>query len=329
VLKYSLLLCLLGCNLGPRVDDVEIDAAPGKDSLLLPPDAIVPSVATNPELVTQIQFNDGLLDTALVMTGGVVTRGTAKSGGATVRFWHFGPAPFDTFSVLAPIYIFGRVENGSFKPLTEHPPLLDTIPGDLRYSPMRRVLNMPVTAAYKGEKITSLGALNEAVERGLVEDPIVEGTWINMPVVPPGTKLEVSSTATLPAKQVYARGYLVDVFELGTSLGRQPLRLGIVNVLHASFLQSGVPTGTPPVLSTVVDAQPVLQQTIPTEPPTMTQTYSPLADSVAPSAITSDADLFRRTATGVLNGFRPDNVHSFTIGTIVNNIQIQFTEGAP
>jgi hypothetical protein len=54
-----------------------------------------------------------------------------------------------------------------------------------------------------------------------------------------------------------------------------------------------------------------------------------LASGVEPVDITADGDLFRRTASGTMNGYRADNVDSFTIGTVVNNIQIQFVEGQP
>lgn len=344
MLRHFYLLLAVGCDMGPRAADIQIDATPSAlpdapASLLLPPGALVPSVATSSELVTQIQFNDGLVDATLMTNNGVVVRGTGKSNGATVRFWNFGPAPFDTFSVLAPIYVFGRVDGaGVFTKLPEHPPLLDTIPGDLRYSPLRRVVNIPVTDAYAGEQITSLSALNEATERGLVGDPIVEGTWINLPVVPPGTTLEVGGGLPPRApERVFARGYFVDAFELGTMFGRQPLRLGIVNVLQASGLQSGVATGDPPVKPTTVHPQLVFQAVAPTMPPGMTQTYSPLindvtvrlADGVAPEAIASDTDLFTRTAAGAITGIRSDHVESFTVGTIVNNLQLQFMEGAP
>ncbi|MGE0400570.1 MAG: hypothetical protein AB7T06_27925 [Kofleriaceae bacterium] len=350
MLKYSLSVLLLGCNMGPRVSDIEIDssipmppdAPPGAPRFVLPPDAVVPSTADSLELQTQIQFNDGLVDSALTANGGVVVRGTGKSNGTTVRFWHFGPFVIDSFSVLAPVYIFGTVDTGGvFTPLPDHLPMLDTLPGDLRYSAIRRVLNVPVTDTYAGEKITSLDALNEAIDLGLVGDPIVEGTWINMPIVPPGTKLEVGpANANIPANKVYARGFLADAFEIGTGVGRQPLRLGIVDVRQASFLITGVPTGSPPIIPTTPDTQPVFQVTIPTVPPVLVPpapNYSPLcqdvsvqlADGVAPADITTDADLFRRAANGTLNGYRPDNVESYTIGTVVNNIQIQFVEGQP
>ncbi|GEM_PF-2112156 len=350
-MKYAILVFLLGCNMGPRVADIEIDssipmppdAPPGAPRFVLPPDAVVPSTADSLELQTQIQFNDGLVDATLLANNGVVVRGTGKSNGATVRFWHFGAFVIDSFSVLAPAYIFGRVDTaGVFTPLADHLPMLDTLPGDLRYSAIRRIVNVPVTDTYAGEKITSLDALTEAIELGLVGEPTADGTWVNMPIVPPATKLEVGgATPTLPAKKVYARGFLADAFELGTfGVGRQPLRLGIVDVRHASFLLTGVPTGTPPILPTTPDAQPVFQVTIPTVPPVITPptpNYSPLcqdisvrlASGIEPVDITTDTDLFRRATNGTMTGYRSDNVDNFTIGTIVNNIQIQFVEGQP
>lgn len=351
MLKYFISVLLLGCNMGPRVADIEIDssipmppdAPPGAPRFVLPANAVVPSTADSLELQTQIQFNDGLVDATLLANNGVVVRGTGKSNGATVRFWHFGPFVIDSFSVLAPAYIFGTVDSGGvFTPLPDHLPMLDTLPGDLRYSAIRRVVNVPVTDAYAGEKITSLDALNEAIELGLVGEPLADNTWVNMPIVPPATKLEVGpGTATIPAKKVYARGFLADAFEIGIfGIGRQPLRLGIVDVRQASYLVSGIPTGSPPVISTAPDVQPVFQVAIPLVAPVQVPpmpNYSPLCQDVivelesgiAPSTITSDTELFRRTASGTLNGYRPDNVADYTIGTVVNNIPLQFVEGQP
>lgn len=348
------IMFLAGCNLGPRVDDA-VDAAPAPDA---PPDAppgidapapflhvlpagtAVPAISTNSELVSQIKINDGLVDAALVTSMGVVTRGTGKSAGLTVRFWNFGPSPVESgIAVAAPMYVFGTFNGTAFTPLATHLPLIDTIPGDIRYSPIRRVINVPVTALYAGELITSRDALNEATERGLVGDPVAEGTWINLPVVPTGTTLEVAPApaAPLPARQVYSRGYLVDVFELGTSLGRQPLRAGFVPIGQASFLQTGVATGTPPTLPVALDAQPVFQFAIPTVVNPTMFSYSPLATDVTvrlatgitPSLITTDFDLFRRGATGAVTAFVPGNVATFTVGLITTNLQLQYTEGSP
>jgi hypothetical protein len=334
-----LMLCLAGCNLTPRVPDGPDAAIPPEDTSILPAGTTVPSIETNPELLAQIRINDGLSDSALMMSGGVVTRSTGKSGGATVRFWNFGPAPVDgNLAVAAPLYVFGTVDAGVFTPLPDHPPLIDTVPGDVRYSAVRRVVSVPVTPLYAGEVITSLTALGEAVERGLVTEPLPDETWVNLPVVLPGTMLEVDAVAPLPAKQVYGRGYRIDVFELGTSLGRQPLRNGQIPIGQASGLQTGVATGDPPTLPTAVDPQPVFQFTIPTAPPGDVFSYTPLAteivvrlaNGVAPTAITSDADLFKRSANGAITAFLVTNVANFTVNTTtVNNLQIQFTEGMP
>jgi len=351
--NYSIILiCLAGCNLGPRVADppdaaLPVDAPPKPDAPdggptyvdILPPGTVVPSISTNPELLIQIRINDGLVDTALAASGGVVTRSTGKSAGATVRFWNFGVAPVESgIAVAAPVYVLGTLDAGVFTPLPNHPQMIDTLPGDIRYSPIRRVVNVPVTPLYAGEVITSVAALGEAIELGLLADPVNEGTWMNLPVVLPGTTLEVAPAPAAPMmpRQVYARGYLVDVFELGTSLGRQPLRTGFVPVGQASLLQTGVATGTPPTLPTATDAQPVFQYAIPTVTPT-TFSYTPLATDVtvrlatgvAPSAITSDLDLFRRNATGAMTAYVPGNVATFTVGVTTTNMQLQFTEGSP
>ncbi|MBA2544900.1 MAG: hypothetical protein H0V17_34980 [Deltaproteobacteria bacterium] len=353
--KYSIVVMVLaGCDLlSPRVADPAAlpDAAPTPDSPIPPPDGPAPfvhvlpagtavaSIDTNAELLIQIRINDGLVDSALTASGGVVTRGTGKSAGATVRFWNFGPSPVEgTIAVAAPLYTFGTVDDqGVFTPLPDHPRLIDTVPGDTRYSPMRRVVNVPVTSLYAGERITSLEALTEALERGLVGDPVNDGTWVNMPVVLPGITLEVGPTGADPlaSTQVYGRGYLVNVFELGTSLGRQPFRSGFLPIGQAAGLQTGV-AAADGSLPTAIDAQPVFQFAIPTVAPAVFS-YSPLAadvtvrlaNGIAPSAVDADADLFKRNATGAITAFFPATVATFTIGTTVTNLQIQFAEGAP
>jgi hypothetical protein len=341
--KHSIIiLCLAGCDIGPRVsDDLPPDVfvppdVPSGFQYLLPAGSTVQSIGINPELINQIRINDGLVDAALTASGGVITRGTGKSAGATVRFWNFGPTAVDSgFAVVAPLYVIGRMDT-VFTPIAEHPRLIDTIPGDIRYSALRRVINVPVTDKYKGELITSVDALGEALELGLVGDPVPDGTWVNIPVVLPAITLEVGLVAPLASQQVYGRGYLVDVFELGTSLGRQPLRFGSVPIGQSSSLQTGVATGTPPTLPTAVDAQPVFQFAIPTVTPTAFS-YSPiandvvvrLANGIAPAAITADLDLFRRNATGAITAHVVDTVSTFTITTTVNNLQLQFVEGSP
>lgn len=341
------ILGLSACNLTPRVSDIPIDAAPMSDVLgatnILPPGSIVPSISENSELLTQIRLNDGLSDSVLAANGNVIVRGTGKSGGGMpVRYWSFGPSPVDNnFAVMAPLYVFGTLDTSAvFTPLTDHPPMIDTICGDIRYSPIRRVIDVPVTDKYTGQRITTVAALSEAIDLGLVGDPVPDGTWVNMPVVLPGVTLEIGAAGTyqpMPSQQVYGRGYLVNVFELGTSLGRQPLKNNAIPIGQASGLQSGVTMGVPPVLSTAIDPQPVFQYTIPTvAPPANTPSYTPLAtdvtvrlaNGIAPSVITNDTDLFKRT-NGAITGYLVDNVASFTINTTTNDLQLQFAEGSP
>jgi hypothetical protein len=212
--------------------------------------------------------------------------------------------------------------------------LLDSIPGDARYGGARRLIYLPVTAAYAGEQITSIEALNEALELGLVGEPKLAGTWRNMPVVPPGIKLELGGAAApMEATKVYARGYIVDVLPLAYP---QPLRNGSIPMGHELRLFSGVAGGMPPALPTSADPQPVFQYGIPAAPPTTAFNYTPivtaldvrLANGVEPLTINNDSQLFRRV-NGSINGYFGTAVDSYVVTTTVSNKQIQFVEGAP
>ena len=265
----------------PPVAPIDAPPAPPVDAAgpvhLLPAGAVVPPVADAAELLSQIRLNDGLSDNALAMSGGVLARSTGKAGGATVMFWNFGPAPMaGSFAVTAPLYLLVDSDGaGGWLPRADHPALLDSIPGDVRYSPIRRVLYVPVTASYAGERITSVDALREALDLGLVGEPVAAGTWRNLPVVPPDTRLDVGGG--MPAAEpteAYARGYRVTMFAFGGDRGPQPLRNGSAPVGQESRLFSGVATGTPPVLPASADATPLFQYGIPAAPPTTAFTSS-------------------------------------------------------
>ena len=102
-----------GCDyLQPLVEDerydatpplVEIDAMPPPPTdaagprYVLPAGSAVPAIADNAELVIQIRLNDGLSDSALASSGGVLARSTAKAAGATAMYWNFGSAPNDRY----------------------------------------------------------------------------------------------------------------------------------------------------------------------------------------------------------------------------------------
>lgn len=350
--RMLLLAAVAGCNLlDPRVSDQTIDAPPmslpdaATDAVpgskyVLPAGTPVPPIADAPELASQIRIFDGLSDSALAAAGGVLVRQTGKAGGATVRFWSFGAARIvDGFVASSPVYVLADPDGaGGFTPRVAHPLLLDSLPGDPGYSAIRRIVYVPVTPKYAGEILTSTAALDEALALGLVGDPVPAGTWRNMPVIASGTKLEVS--ATLPAvaaTEVYARGYRVELFSLGGALGLQPLRNNVPLAAQESRLLSGVTSGSPPVLPTALDAQPVFQLGIPVAAPTTAPNYSPivteldvrLASGVAPAAVMGDAQLFTRGSNGSISGYLTDNVASFTLTTTVSNKQIQFVDGEP
>lgn len=347
-MRSTLLIVLAaGCNmLDPRTVDITLDAAGPPDgapdappkTYLLAPGTPVPSIATNAELLSQIKIYDGLIDSALTTNNGVVLRATGKANGTTVMYWSFGNAPLaDNFVASAPLYILCDDDGaGTLTPRTDHPWLIDSIPGDPRYSALRRIMYVPLTLAYQGQLITSVEALQEAFDRGFIGEPKSAGTWRNMPVVPPGTKLEVGgANPPVAATQVYGRGYIVELFPLGGAFGIQPLRFGSVPIGQESRLLSGVLTGG--VLSTTLDAQPVFQYGIPTAAPTTTFNYTPvvtqldvrLASGVDPTAITSDTALFKRGATGLISGYYPAAVDNYVVTTTVSNKQIQFVEGEP
>jgi hypothetical protein len=331
--KTSISCCLLVAACDVLKPPANVDAT---SSNILPPGSDLPSVATNPELVTQITLNQGLSAAALAASGGVVKRTPGKAAGAPVLYWNFGTTPIEApFAVAAPLYILATQDaSGNFTPVDTHPYLLDTIPGDVRYSPIRRVVYVPVTDRYHGELLPTLAALSDALALGLVGEPVPAGTWEDLPVVAPGVMLEVSAGVAMPAMEVFAHGYRVDAFELGTSLGRFSLVRNTIPQGQASTLFSGVATGVPPTLPNTPDPQVVFQLAVPT---TASSPYSPvttevdvrLATGIAPSAILQDSDLFTRGPTGAISAYRTDNVASFAITLTVTNKQFQFADGAP
>jgi len=310
-----------GCRLDPLVKD-----KPGASSHLLPPGTAVPNAIDSPELRVQLTLNDGLEDNAFTMSGGVVPRGTGASEGMSVRFWSFGPAT----RAPSPIYEFSRKTDAGMQRI-DHPALLDALPGDHGYGPLHGINDVVVTDAYAGELITTMDALADAIDLGLVEEPVPRRMFVDSPVVLPSTKLDVGG-ATLQAlpETVFARGYTVTIFRLGGAFGVQPTGLLVLPTSQVSFLREPLKGG--------YDSRPIFQAIIPTmpppPPPSMVTTYTPLSvvvnvDLNGPAAnITKDSDLFLRGPAGDIIG-TTSAVATFQITTSILLLQLQFTDGMP
>ncbi len=319
--------CVLGAGalLGACLLDPLVDDGAGVSVHVLPPGSTVPYAGDDPELVHQILVHDGLDDGDLEDNSGIIVRSVGWAGGAEVHFWAWGNAA----RVGALAYILVEDDGSGPRPI-DHPWLLDSIPGDPVYSPIRRLQHVVVTDAYRGEILPTLRALADAIELGLVEPPINTGTWVNAPVVAPGTRLDVgaSSGPVSPGRAV-AGGVLVDQFVLGGERGIQPLRGGAIPVGQCSELREGA--------SQRLLAAPVFQWTAPVEPPTDAYNYTPLATMlvvqlapgvVAADSVHGDADLFVRSSSGSINATRP-TVASFEVTETVRNWPVQFEEGLP
>jgi hypothetical protein len=309
------------CRLDPLVDD-----KPGASASILPSNASVPSVADEPDLLTQIALNDGLDPNALAASGGVISRGTGFSNGDTVHFWAFGAAD----RAPAPIYILGTGDAAAaFTPLTTHLPLVDAVPGDSEYNPIHTIYRVVVTGAYHDEKITTTAALADAVQIGLVSEPVAIKTFIDSPIVRPGTRIEVATGVTAMPTQVYAHGHIADTYQFGGALGLQPNPFGLLPTAQVSFLRTS--TGGD------YDAtRPIFQATIPTAAPKMMTTYTPLSVvvdvdlSVATADnLKRDGDLFGRSAaTGAITSTVSPPVAAFTVTSTLLVLQLQFAEGS-
>src|SRR5688500_13078091 len=79
---------LTAACLEPLVED-----QPAFSVHVLPAGSEVPHVSINPDLTRQIRVGDGLSDSQLMMSGGLVPQKTGWAKGAQVRYWDLGDAP--------------------------------------------------------------------------------------------------------------------------------------------------------------------------------------------------------------------------------------------
>ena len=241
-----------GCTLDPLVSDEA-----GTSIHILPPGTAVPHVSSDLDLSRQIRINDGLSDSALEEAGGVLALKSGWAAGAQVKYWDFGNAP--AYGAL--LYVLVRKNADETVTPVAHPWLAAALPGDPGYSPFWYVQYVPVTDLYQGEILSTIRAITDAVELGLIEEPYPAELYLDGPIVAAGTTLDMGTDQPTKATiQVLARGYMVDMFALG---GAEPFKelaragrmtVGDVHVitegtavaaLKAPLFQNGVSPWTP------------------------------------------------------------------------------------
>ena len=193
-------LGLCGCLSAPATDGLY-------SSYVLPADAIVPELDADEAAAKKLSSNAGL--------GSFIPLRTGYYGGQEVKFWDFGE--LDSIS-LKPMYIFRYPsdEGGTVEliPDDRHPDLIDAIPGDSAYTPLRQIYVVDLNVkTYRGERITSIRALEDAVDMGLVSAPVRSDWFTNCLVVPGNVLMQTTDDGeTMGPSIAYYRGRIVKQF---------------------------------------------------------------------------------------------------------------------
>jgi hypothetical protein len=215
-------LLLIGC----LQNDPE---SPGYSAALRPHGARIASVEDDEVLLQRIGNNDGV--------DALVPLHTGFAGGQEVLYWDLGKAS----SRATPVYLFRKHGAHGAAVEIDHPELIDSAPGDTNYSPLRVLYQVFVTDAYDGERITSVQALEDAIELGLLEEPEALGLAVNWPVVLKDTQLEVGAGAEpLTPTPVYYKGRVATQLRIGGTtegVGAFPIERGMVMTSTAYVLR--------------------------------------------------------------------------------------------
>lgn len=190
-----------------------VDDAIDEHRLILPAGTVLPRLVDDQAAEAQVSANiaDELRGLIRVHVG--------FHAGESVDWWDLGPAsptPIAGYLLVeeSPEGDF-LAEDRRFKSIGA-PAILTAVPGDLGYSPLWRVIIVPVTHQYAGEVLASIDALDAARVAGLVEAPIRVPYARNSPVVMPDARLEPAAGAEPEAPATaYYKGKRVDVFRFG------------------------------------------------------------------------------------------------------------------
>jgi hypothetical protein len=183
----------------------------GYSSFVFESNVDVRELERNPDAKMKLDLNDGL-------AAGTIPLRTGYAGGREVKYWDLGP----TLNTGEPIWVFKR-HLGDQSVDAEHPPLIDSIPGDTVYSPIRLIFEVYVTAKWARQKFPSLRALDDGVELGLLEEPIAKDFFTNCVVTLKDNVLEGPDSTKIKPTAVYYRGRTVYQFCVGDLMGNSGL----------------------------------------------------------------------------------------------------------
>jgi hypothetical protein len=181
--------------------------AVGYSSFVLESNVEVRALERNPDAKMKLDLNDGLpLGTVPLRTGFVA--------GHEVQYWDLG----QSLTTAKPMWIFLR-HLGDGSEQVEHPPLIDSIPGDTVYSPIRLIFEVYVTPKWALQKFPSLRALEDGVELGLLEEPVAKDVFTNCVVTLKDNILEGPGEEKFTPTEAYYRGRSVYQFCVGDLAG--------------------------------------------------------------------------------------------------------------
>jgi hypothetical protein len=153
-----------------------------------------------------------------------------------VQYWDLGTV---AATAVRPMWIFRRHgANGPEEVM--HPNMIESIPGDTSYTPLRQLYTVYVTSAWDGEKITSLRALEDAIEFGLVETAEAQQSFVDCVVVSRATQLENpinGEAGPLPAYYKGQRVFQFCIYALEDGAGAFGLNNGMFTPNDAYLLR--------------------------------------------------------------------------------------------
>jgi hypothetical protein len=208
-------------------------------SYVLSAGAKVPRLEDDMGAGKKLDANDGF-------SGSLIPLRTGYVAGKEAKYWDLGQV-----AALAakPMWIFRRQGDGSSEEIG-HPSLIDSIPGDTPYTPLRQLYVVLVTDAYHGQVITSERALEDAIDLKIVEAPVPQDHFVNCVVTLSTMQRQVGPDMTdvVSPEPAYYRGKIVYQFCIGgfeNGVGALPLNMDGTVTAGNAYLVRRVNEGAP------------------------------------------------------------------------------------